>query len=493
MADPIVTTVAGYGRNEDGFDGPAAGLNLQQATPEVTELGRNQGVAVDDNGRVYVASTAKNIVGRMEAPATWRMQNLGEVFTTPTGALGWMFYSPSAAASGSFEATDYDGHSAVHWTATNTDSRTVLYLQPTIIGGATGRCSVQVVGNGTITLDLYNGGVETLSQTVTLSDTPQLLTAEKIFAPTTVQFKIRSIVAQQRLDVTAFGASIVQSQVTGDSSRIAGLTSRMGNAGDGGPATAALLNAPTALAIDRQGNVIIADTYNSAVRRVGPSGTITRIAGVGAAGRDDGAVAASSHLDHPAGVAVDRSGNVFIADTNNNRIRRIDGDGKISTAAGTGVAGLGGDGGRADRAQLNHPHGLAFDARGNLLVADTYNDRIRCIDPYGKIRTIAGNGSHGYAGDGGPATQASLATPHDVAVGPDGAVYIADTLNNRIRRVLGTTINTYVGIGTFGVNGRAGGKAGAAQLSEPLGIAVDAGSGDLYIVETTEAVLRVSS
>lgn len=492
MADRTISTIAGYGSKLTGFDGPAAALDLRQATPGTTELGRNQGIAVDDQGRIYVAATANNAVGRISAPAGWTAQQLGEVLTSPTGALGWMFYSPSAAAAASFEATEYNGRSAVHWVATNTDNRTVLYLQPTIIGGASGRCVAQVVGSGTVVLNLYNGGVETLSQTVTLSDTPQQLVAEKVFAPTSVQFKIRSAVAQQRLECTIFDASIVQSQITGDTGPIAGQMNRMGYAGDGGPAVSALFNAPTALALDRTGRVLVADTYNNCVRRIDEHGGIQTIAGTGQPGYDEGSKANRSHFDHPAGVAVDRQGNVYIADTYNHRIRRVDGIGRVQSIAGTGVAGFGGDDGPATSAQLNHPNGLAFDGYGNLLVADTYNDRIRCVDPSGRIRTIAGNGEHGFSGDGGPATDARLATPYDVAVGPDGTVYIADTLNHRIRQLAGTTISTLTGTGAYGVNGRAGGSAAAAQLAEPLGVAVDSNSGDVYVVESTQAVLRIS-
>lgn len=492
MADRTISTIAGYGSQLSGFDGPAAALDLRQATPGTTELGRNQGVAVDDQGRIYVAATAKNAIGRIAAPATWTSQQLGEVLTSPTGALGWMFYSPSAAAAASFEATEYDGQSAVHWVATNTDNRTVLYLQPTIIGGASGRCTAQVVGTGTVVLDLYNGGVETVSQTVTLSDTPQQLVAEKVFAPTWVQFKIRAAVAQQRLECTIFGASIMQSQITGDSDPIAGQMNRMGYSGDGGPAGSALFNAPTAIALDRAGGLLIADTYNNCVRRIDDQGVIQTIAGTGQPGYDEGSQATRSHFDHPTGVAVDRLGNVYVADTYNHRIRRVDGSGRVQSIAGTGVAGFGGDDGPAGSAQLNHPNGLAFDGHGNLLVADTYNDRIRCVDPSGRIRTIAGNGEHGYSGDGGPATAAQLATPYDVAVGPDGTVYIADTLNNRIRQLAGTTISTLAGTGSYGVNGRVGGSATAGQLAEPLGVAADPNSGDVYAVESTQAVLRIS-
>jgi sugar lactone lactonase YvrE len=492
MADPIITTIAGYGSDPSGFGGPAAGLDLRQATPGTKELGRNQGVAVDSQGRVLIAATATNVVGRIEPPQTWSMQSLGELLTSPTGALPWTFYSPSSATAATFEAAEYQGRSAVHWVATNPDARTVLYLQPTIVGGADGRCSVWVVGRGTVVLNLYNGGAETVSRTVTLSDTPQQLVAEKVFSPTWVQFKIRSAVAQQRLEVTAFDASIEQSQVTGDTAAVAGRTSRMGYDGDGGPATAALLNAPTALAVDRHGDVIIADTYNNRIRRVDDHGRITTIAGTGRPGSDHGTRADRSDLDHPSGVAVDRSGNVFVADTYNHRIRRIDPQGRIQTIAGTGTAGYGGDGGRADRALLNHPHGLAVDAAGNLLVADTFNDRIRRIDRSGRIETIAGNGVHGFGGDGGPPRRAALATPYDVEVAADGTVFVADTLNNRIRRIAGDTVDTFAGTGAYGVNGRTGGRAVAAQLAEPLAVAVDDSSGDLYVVETTQAVLRIT-
>lgn len=493
MADRVITTIAGNGADQSGFGGPAAGLDLRQATPEVRTLGRNQGIAVDRSGGIYLASTTTNVVGRIAPPAGWTVRSLGEVFTSPTGALPWKFYSPSAGASASFEATERAGQSAIHWIASATDARTVLYLEPAIIAGASGRCSVTVVGSGQICLDLYNGGVETLSQTVTLTDTPQTLVAAKVFSGPTVQFKIRCPVAQQRVEVIATGVSIVQSQLTGDTTPVAGRISAAGFGGDGGPAAAALLNAPTGIAVDGRGRLYIADTYNNRIRSVSAAGRIATIAGTGVAGYDDGGRATRCRVDHPAGVAVDQRGTVYVADTYNNRVRAVLPGGAIRTIAGTGTPGYAGDGGSAATAQLDHPQGVAVDAGGTVYVADTYNNRIRRIGRDGRISTVAGTGAPGYAGDGGPATDAELSTPHGVAVAADGSVYVADTLSNKVRRVTGGVIETVAGTGGYGTNGRSGGDPAAAQLAEPLGVAVDGRSGDVYVVESSQGVLRIST
>lgn len=487
-----ISTIAGCGPDPSGFGQPAARIDLRQATPGVRVIGRNQGIAVDDDGGIYVVSAATNQVGRIVPPAQWTMQTLGEVFTSPTGAMQWKFYSPSASASASWDATEYDGQSAIHWVAGNTDSRTVLYLEPAIVAGANGRCSVTVVGSGVVVLNLYNGGVETYSQTVTLSDIPQTLVAEKVFSGPTVQFKIRTPVAQPRVELTAYGASIVQSQLTGASAMVAGQNSRAGSDGDGGPAAAALLNAPSGIAVDSRGRVILADTYNNRIRVVSPTGEITTIAGTGEAGYDGDGPATQRQLNYPGGVAVDARGYVYVADTYNNRVRCILPGGAMRTIAGTGHAGYGGDGGPASGAVLNHPEGVAVDLAGRVYVADTYNNRIRLIDTTGRITTLAGTGVAGFSGDGGPADAATLSTPYDVHVAASGAIYIADTVNNRVRRIVDGTISTIAGTGTYGTNGRTGGAPTQAQLAEPLGVAVDDSSGDVYIVESTHAVLRIA-
>jgi trimeric autotransporter adhesin len=214
-------------------------------------------------------------------------------------------------------------------------------------------------------------------------------------------------------------------------------TGSSGYSGDGGQATSAALNSPYGVAVDASGNIYIADTYNYRIRIVTKStGIISTVAGTGSYGYSgDGGQATSAALDYPCGVAVDASGNIYIADTYNYRIRMVTkSTGIISTVAGTGSYGYSGDGGQATSAALNSPYGVAVDASGNIYIADTYNYRIRIVTKStGIISTVAGTGSYGYSGDGGQATSAALRSPYGVAVDASGNIYIADTYNHRIR------------------------------------------------------------
>jgi len=263
-----------------------------------------------------------------------------------------------------------------------------------------------------------------------------------------------------------------------------------GYSGDGGPATSAQLRYPTGVAVDSSGNVFIADANNNRVRKVFPNGTIVTIAGNGTAGYSgDGGPATSAELYDPFGVAVDSSGNVFIADSSNNRIREVFLNGTIVTFAGNGTAGYSGDGGPATSAQLYFPYGVAVDSSGNVFIADTYNNRIREVFLNGTITTFAGNGTHGYSGDGGPATSAELHIPSGMAVDSSGNLFIADQGNNRIREVfLNGTIVTIAGNGTAGYSGN-GGPATSAKLNSPTGVAIDS-SGNIYIADTYNMVIR---
>jgi sugar lactone lactonase YvrE len=264
--------------------------------------------------------------------------------------------------------------------------------------------------------------------------------------------------------------------------------------GDGGPGGSALLGRPSGLAMDGVGNVYIADTYNNVVRKISPAGVITTVAGDGVSGYSgDGASATSAQLNRPYGVALDRSGNLYIADTNNHRIRKVSSIGNISTVAGSGVAGYSGDSGSALSARLDYPYGVAVDPSGNVYIADTDNHRIRMVSPAGNITTVAGNGTGGYSGDGGPATSVELDYPKGVAVDGSGSLYIADTSNNRIRKVSPAgNITTAAGNGTGGYAGD-GGPATSAELNYPEGVAMDA-SGNLYIADTdNESTRKVSS
>lgn len=217
--------------------------------------------------------------------------------------------------------------------------------------------------------------------------------------------------------------------------------------GDGGPATSARLYAPAGLAVDRQGNVYIADSYNQRVRKVSASGTITTFAGTGKQGSSgDGGLATSAQLQYPTAVAVDGQGNVYIAGTPDSRVRKVTPGGTITTFAGTGAGGFSGDGGRAASAQLKLPAAVAADGEGNVYIADTANYRVRKVSPGGAITTIAGTGAGGFSGDGGPATSARLFSPHGVAVDGKGNVYIADTANYRVRKVTpGTALTLTLG------------------------------------------------
>jgi|DewCreStandDraft_4_1066084.scaffolds.fasta_scaffold06561_5 sugar lactone lactonase YvrE len=267
-------------------------------------------------------------------------------------------------------------------------------------------------------------------------------------------------------------------------------TGQFGYSGDGTAAVQAQLASPHHVAVDPTGAIYIADTYNHRIRRVSPEGVITTVAGTGAAGfaGDDGP-ASAARLNYPFALALDREGNLYVADKENHRIRRISKDGKITTIAGTGAAGYSGDEGPAARAQLDTPSGVAVDASGNVYIADTYNNRIRKVTPDGVIVTVAGTGRFGYAGDGGPATAARLALPMGVVVDQEGNLYIADYLNRRVRRLSPDgTITTVAGDGRAGYSGDDG-PATAARLDYPHGVAADA-SGRLYVSDVGSHVVR---
>ncbi|HEY5330098.1 MAG TPA: Ig-like domain repeat protein [Acidobacteriaceae bacterium] len=269
-------------------------------------------------------------------------------------------------------------------------------------------------------------------------------------------------------------------------------TGAVGYTGDNGPAAAATLASPSAVAYDVNGNLYLADAQNHVVREVSKAGTITTVAGTGVEGfSGDGGAATSAQLDTPTGVAVDKNGNIFIADSRNNRIREVSG-GTITTVAGTGSPSFGGDNAAAIAAGLWLPSAVAIDTSGNLYIADTNNQRIRKITGT-TISTIAGNGDELYAGDGGAATAASLDSPTGVAVDAGGKVYIADRHNQRVRVVdAGGNISTLAGSGavTFagGFSGDGSG-ATAASLAKPSGVSVDA-AGNVYVADTNNQRIR---
>jgi sugar lactone lactonase YvrE len=266
-------------------------------------------------------------------------------------------------------------------------------------------------------------------------------------------------------------------------------TGTAGSAGDGGQATSAQLNVPIDVAVDGAGNVYVADQVGNRVRRIAPDGVITTVAGTGVAGfSGDGLAATGAMLANPAGLGVDAAGNLYIADLVNHRIRRVSTSGIITTIAGTGTAGFSGDGGQATSAQLNNPFDVAVDATGNVYIADAGTHRVRKVSVSGMITTIAGSGSPGFSGDGGQATSAQLRAPQRVAVGPDATVYVTDSGSLRVRAITAATIATVAGNGVAGFSGD-GGPAIAASLQAPAGLAVDV-SGSLLITDIGRPSVR---
>jgi sugar lactone lactonase YvrE len=266
-------------------------------------------------------------------------------------------------------------------------------------------------------------------------------------------------------------------------------TGTKGFAGDGGQATAAQLNGPEGLVVDGAGNLYISDYGNHRVRMVTPAGVITTVAGTGTKGfAGDGGQATAAQLNGPISVAVDGAGNLLVADSSNSRVRKVTPAGVITTVAGTGVRGFSGDGGPAIAAQLD-PAAIALDGAGNLYIAEFGNQRVRKVTSAGVITTVAGTGTKGFSGDGGQATTAQLSGPENVAVDGAGNLYIADYGNLRVRAVSPSgVITTIVGTGTAGSAGD-GGPAAAAQLSGPENMAVD-GAGNLYIPDGTSNRVR---
>lgn len=271
--------------------------------------------------------------------------------------------------------------------------------------------------------------------------------------------------------------------------RFAG-TGESGYSGDGGAALKAKLKVPAGLFPDKKGNLYIADRENHVVRKVDSRGVITTIAGTGTAGfSGDGGPARAASLHFPSGLALDSKGNLYISDRSNNRIRVINSKGIITTYAGNGEDGYGGDSGPALKARIDRPFGLTIDKKDNLYIADRRNNRIRKITPSGIITTVAGDGGFFFMGDNGPAYRASIAGPTGVAVDNQGNVYIADRNNNRIRVVdKQGMIRTVAGTGQQDYNGDAE-LARDTNLHLPFGLALDS-KGRLLVIDRSHYRIR---
>jgi sugar lactone lactonase YvrE len=477
----IITTFAGTGTSGYSGDGgyaTAAQINLPHD------------VTVDSSGNVYIADCYNNRIRRVDTSG---------VITTFAGD-GTSGYSGDGGPATSAKiympwgvAVDNSGNILI---ADEGNSRIrKVYAQPVpgaptdvLASGGNSRAIVS------FTAPTSQGGGPITSYTV--SSIPGGIAATGAGSPITVtgltngagySFVVRAVNSFGTGPFSDPSNSVIPEQL--QIRTIAGNGSG-GYSGDGVAAILAQLYNPTGVAVDSSGNIYIADNYNNRIRKVDTIGVISTFAGDGTNGyAGDGGPATSAKLSRPNGVTTDSAGNIYIADKENNRVRKVDTTGVISTVAGNGTVGFSGDGGLAIEAKLYYPTGVAIDPSGNIYIADYYNNRIRKVDTTGGISTVAGNGSSGYSGDGGPATSASLYNPSGVAIDRLGNIYIADTSNNRIRRVDSSgVISTVAGDGTNGYSGD-GGPAISAKLRSPQGVAVDM-LGNLYIADSSNYRIR---
>jgi trimeric autotransporter adhesin len=442
----IITTVAGTGAS--GFSGDG-GLAVS------AQLNRPFGVALDSANNLYIADINNNRIRKV----------------TPAGIITTVAGSGTAGFSG-------DGSLATSASLFNPHSVTVDSAGNLYIADQGNNCIRKVTPAGVITTAAGNGTAG-FSGDGSQAASAQLDNPRKVAVDSAGNLYIADASNNRIRKVTPAGV----------------ITTAAGNgtagfSGDGGLATSAQLNLPTGVAMDSAGNLYIADNLSNRIRKVTSVGVITTVAGNGNGGfSGDGGLATSAQLRAPTGVEMDSAGNLYIADALNNRVRKVTPAGIITTIAGNGTSGFSGDGGLATSAQLNNPAGIVMDSAGNLYIADNLNNRIRKITPAGVITTVAGNGASGFSGDGGLAASAQLSAVSAVTMDSAGNLYIADSSNNRIRKITPAgVITTVAGNGAFGFSGD-GGLATSAQIADPRGVAVDS-AGNLYIADNLNNRIR---
>jgi len=456
----IIHTKAGDGY--PGYEGDTG-------SPDVSELRQPEDVAVDSKGNIYIADTGNGAIRQINTQGVINFI-AGACVVASGCTIGYSGDGGLAVDAGLIEpygvAVDAAGN--VYIAERNDGRIRQIAAGPNYLNNYIST----IIGNGN--LGFSGDGGSALAAQLNSPTGVALDSAGNVYIADSQNYRIRKVPSPGKGNI---------STVAGD-----GFFSY---AGDGGPAVQAQLDAPQAVAADSRGNVYIADTGNNVVRKVASSGTITTFAGNGLAGVGGDGGPAAAQIMGPAGVAVDAQGNVYISDTIGQRIRVVTpSNGQINTYAGNRTPGYAGDGGAATGAELNTPTGLAVDTAGNLYIADTLNSVIRKVTPAGTISTVAGNGVQGYAGDGGVATGAELYYPKAVAVDASGNLYIADTQNNRVRKVNSSgIISTVAGNGTFGYSGD-GSWAVNAQITSPVGLATDS-LGNLYIADSNGVIRKV--
>ncbi|HLH44532.1 MAG TPA: IPT/TIG domain-containing protein [Bryobacteraceae bacterium] len=442
VSNGVISTFAGNGK---------AGSSGDYGDPLQAELHIPLGLALDTAGNLYIADSANNVIRQV------------------SGGIIYPF------AGNYIRGESHDGGPAID---------AALSVPSDLAFDSSGNLYIADTGNGRIRQVNPSGIINTVVGGGTTYTEGGAANATVLAGPTGVAIDSAGDIFIADRD----GNHIYK--VTASTQKI---TTVMGNsgsgfAGDGGSAATAEMNSPTSIQVDPTGDIFFVDLLNARIREINASGNIMTLVGNGLVTYSgDGGAAQNALMNAPSGVVIAPSGVVYIADTNNQRVRMIASDGTISTVAGNGTPGFAGDGSTGASAQVNFPTGLATDASGNVYISDTGNQRVRMLSG-GSITTVAGNGAAGYGGDGGPATSAQINSPAGLAVDKAGNLYIADFSNNAVRKVAGGTITTIAGTGAAGYAGD-GGPAAQAQLNGPAALALDS-SGNLYIADSGNHVVR---
>ncbi len=462
----------------------------KKVTATVSVQSNPTGLSVSPNGAfVYVANAASGSVSVISTLTN------AVVATVPTGA-GAAFVPISPDGSTAYSVNNAANTVSVIRTADNTVVNT--------INVATGPYGSAVspdghwlyiadVNNHTGNLvTVINTSTQTVAATIVVGTGPFTVafTEDSAFAYVTnydstnvsvINTQTRTVVNTIALAANVAGAGVMG---TVKVSTVVG-----GYVGDNGPATSAALSSPFNTVQDKAGNYYVTDRYVHRIRKITSTGTITTIAGTGICGYNgENIPAKSAMLCYPAGLAFDAAGNLYVADSSNDRVRKISTSGKITTVAGNGVHGYSGNGGPAISATLSNPWTIAFDTGGNLYFSEVTNSVVRMVNTSGVISTFAGTGVAGFSGDGGAASAAMLNWPRGIGFDASGNLYIADSNNRRVRIVTSAgTINTFAGTGQGGCNGD-GGLATAARIGTTRGVSIN--NGVLYIATGGCSVVR---
>lgn len=436
--DQNIDTLAGI--NQRGYNGDRAPLG--------TAFNYPAGLAVDSSGTLYIADTGNHLVRKIVRPLTANAQVVTIAGSGVPGFSGDLGLAKDAQLSSPYGvAADFQGNVLIADSGNHRIRKIDVSGIITTVAGSDHAAGdggpanlarlfapsgIAIDSSGNIYVaDSNNNRVRRIATDGTITTT-----VTNLNSPNGLAFDNTGA-----LYIADTNANVIRKVFSGSITTVAGIDGEAGNNGDEGLATMAHLEAPNAVAFDKAGNMYIADSGNNRIRVINRDGRIRAFAGDSQYGlpgfSGDGGPAASAMLRYPRGLAVDSNDNLYIADFFNDCVRMVSAATRnIKTVAGTQVRGAGGDGGLATQAQLALPSGLAFDNFGNLYIADSLNNRIRALGANGILTSVAGGNGAGDAGDGGPALGALLATPRDLAVDAKGIVYFSDQDNNRVRKLV---------------------------------------------------------